>query len=214
MPLPSQTYETDAGPFGNIDGGVNGIHNNTAYEQYQWLAADLAAVDRSKTPWVGSPFSPRITASLTCFQVFAMSHRPMYSTGVSSYQAHMRAAFEDLFLANGVDAYFAGHIHWYERMWPLMKNDTGVDTASIVNRNTYYTNPGVSMTHITNGQAGNIESHSVLGDKSLLSITNFLDDTHFGFGTLTVHNKSAVTWDFLHGDGSGVGDSLTLLKRK
>ncbi len=37
-----------------------------------------------------------------------MSHRPMYSSEVSSYQTHMRNAFEALFLEYKVDAYFAG----------------------------------------------------------------------------------------------------------
>lgn len=48
----------------------------------------------------------------------------------------MRNAFEDLFLEYGVDAYFSGHIHWYERMYPLKKNGT-IDTAAIVDKNTY-----------------------------------------------------------------------------
>ena len=56
---------------------------------------DLASVDRTKTPWV-----------------FAMSHRPMYSSDVSAYQKHMRNAWEALMLEYKVDAYMAGHIHW------------------------------------------------------------------------------------------------------
>ena len=84
----AQTFPTDSGPFGYIDGNWK---DNTAYEQYRWLKNDLESVDRSKTPWV-----------------FAMSHRPMYSSEVSSYQLHMRNAFEDLLLENSVDGYFAG----------------------------------------------------------------------------------------------------------
>jgi hypothetical protein len=56
---------------------------------------------------------------------------------------------------------FSSHIHWYERMWPLTSSGV-VDNASIINANTYYTNAGVSMTHLINGMAGNIESHSEL----------------------------------------------------
>jgi hypothetical protein len=87
-PTESQTYVTDSGPFGAIDGSYK---DNTAYAQYKWLAEDLASVDRTKTPWV-----------------IVMSHRPMYSSGVSSYQAHLRAAFQALMLQNGVDAYLSG----------------------------------------------------------------------------------------------------------
>jgi hypothetical protein len=87
-PKENETYVTDSGPFGYINGSYK-INEN--YEQIQWLAKDLAAVDRSKTPWV-----------------IAMSHRPMYSTQVSSYQKDLRAAFEGLLLENSVDAYISG----------------------------------------------------------------------------------------------------------
>ncbi|TPX07727.1 uncharacterized protein E0L32_010623 [Thyridium curvatum] len=193
-PLANQTYITDSGPFGKID---NNDYNNTkAYQQYQWLAKDLAAVDRTKTPWV-----------------FVMSHRPMYSSEVSAYQAHIREAFEALLLQNNVDAYFSGHIHWYERMWPMGRNGT-IDKGSVVNNKTYTTNPGVSMTHIVNGMAGNIESHSTLDPKKgVLPITAVLDQTHYGFSKLVVHNASVVTWQFVLGNGSGIGDELTLIKK-
>jgi len=71
----------------------------------------------------------------------------MYSSAVSAYQARMRAAFEDLFLEHGVDLYASGHIHWYERMFPMGRNGT-IDTSSIIDRNTYTTNEKVSMVHI------------------------------------------------------------------
>jgi hypothetical protein len=135
LPTENQTFITDSGPFGYIKN--NSWKSNEAYEQWQWLKADLAAVDRSKTPWI-----------------IAMSHRPMYSSEVSSYQANIRKAFEPLLLEYGVDAYLAGHIHWYERLWPL-KNGT-IDRSAIVNNNTYYANEGKSITHITNGMAGNV----------------------------------------------------------
>jgi hypothetical protein len=87
-PKENETYVTDAGPFGFINGSYKDTKN---YEQYQWLAEDLASVNRTETPWV-----------------VVMGHRPMYSTQNATYQTHLRAAFEDLFLENGVDAYFAG----------------------------------------------------------------------------------------------------------
>lgn len=131
LPAENKTYSTDSGPFGAIDN--NNWKDNEAYQQYQWLKKDLAAVDRTKTPWV-----------------IAMSHRPMYSSQVSSYQKDVRNAFQDLLVQNGVDMYLAGHIHWYERLWPLMQNGS-IDEASVVNNNTYQTNPGVSMAHVING---------------------------------------------------------------
>jgi hypothetical protein len=90
-PKANETYVTDSGPFGAINGSYK---NNKAYEQYQWLSKDLASVDRTKTPWV-----------------IVMSHRPMYSSMVSSYQKNLRAAFEELLLENGVDAYLSGYVY-------------------------------------------------------------------------------------------------------
>ena len=86
-PKLNETYVTDSGPFG----AVTNYTDNKAYEQIQWLAKDLAAIDRTETPWV-----------------IAMTHRPMYSSQVSSYQKYIRAAFEDLLLEYEVDAYLSG----------------------------------------------------------------------------------------------------------
>ncbi|UKZ81560.1 hypothetical protein TrVFT333_009332 [Trichoderma virens FT-333] len=170
-PFANQTYVTDSGPFGAVDGDYN---DKKAYAQYQWLKKDLESV--------------------------------------SSYQKTIRAAFEDLMLQNGVDLYLSGHIHWYERLLPLGSNGT-IDEASVINNNTYWTNPGVSMAHIINGAAGNIESHSTLGSDPLLNITTYLDQTNFGFGGLTVHNATALSWSYIHGSDGSKGDELTLLKR-
>jgi len=175
-----------------VDGG--NFSSIQAYEQVQWLQADLAAVNRTKTPWV-----------------IAIAHRPMYSTGTSSYQVNVRNSFQAAMLAGGVDLFFAGHIHWYERMYPITANGT-VDNSSVINSNTYMTNPGVSMTHIVNGQAGNIESHSTQSG-ALLPITAVLDQTHYGFSKLSIANATSLTVQFLLGDGSGVGDQVTILKK-
>lgn len=193
LPAENETYITDSGPFGAINGNWT---ENESYEQWNWLKKDLAKVDRTKTPWI-----------------ICMSHRPMYSSEESSYQEDLRNAFEGLMLEHGVDMYLAGHIHWYERLYPLGENGT-IDHKSIVNKNTYHTNPGNSMTHIINGMAGNIESHSVLtSDESKLKITNVLDQKHYGFSKLTFNSAKKLTWQFIRGDDGSVGDELTLLKK-
>lgn len=56
-PTEEQTWLTDAGPFGYINGSYT---DNSAYEQVQWLRNDLAQVDRNATPFI-----------------FVMGHRPM-----------------------------------------------------------------------------------------------------------------------------------------
>jgi hypothetical protein len=88
FPMENETYVTDSGPFGYINGSYK-VNQN--YEQIQWLAKDLAKINRTETPWV-----------------IAMSHRPMYSSEVSSYQNNLQAAFQGLLLEHGVDIYIAG----------------------------------------------------------------------------------------------------------
>ncbi|RFU24992.1 hypothetical protein B7463_g11347, partial [Scytalidium lignicola] len=191
-PTEIETYPTDSGPFGAVD--IDNWKSPTAYQQYQWLAADLAAVDRTKTPWI-----------------IAMSHRPMYSSETASYESDVRAAFQGLMLEHGVDAYLSGHIHWYERMWPLTSSGA-VDKASIINNNTYYTNAGVSMAHLINGMAGNIESHSELGSAKVAAKTAYLDTTHYGFNKLTFFNSTVLKFEFVLGANGTVADELTLIK--
>lgn len=192
LPAENQTYSTDSGPFGYINGDWR---DNSNYEQINWLKQDLAKVDRKKTPWV-----------------IAMAHRPMYSSQVSSYQYDVRDAFEDILVSAGVDMYLAGHIHWYERLYPLGHNGT-LDMGSVVDKNTYKTNPGVSLTNIINGMAGNIESHSELNGDPVLNYTAVLNAKQYGFSKITFHNATQLTWQYIQGSDGSVGDELTLIKK-
>jgi hypothetical protein len=96
--------------------------------QANWLAADLAAVDRSKTPWI-----------------VVAGHRPWYSSG--SVCAACRTAFETVFIEYNVDLVLSGHFHVYERNAPI-KNGTA-DPKEL-------NNPS-SPWYITNGAAGHYD---------------------------------------------------------
>ena len=80
---------------------LSNYHSFTAGSaQYNWLKADLAAIDRSKTPWV-----------------FVNTHAPWYNTN-SAHQGDgeaQRKALEKMLYDAGVDAVFTGHVHAYER---------------------------------------------------------------------------------------------------
>ncbi|KAF5699699.1 acid phosphatase [Fusarium mundagurra] len=195
-PLRNETYITDAGPFGYIEGS---IHDNKAYEQYHWLKEDLKNVDRCKTPWV-----------------IVMGHRPMYSShDDAKYHLRLREAFEGLFLKNKVDLYIAGHVHWYERLKPI--KNCHVDNHAIKNHSekngVYEVRPGHSMVHLINGAAGNIESHATI-NKSLPipDITAHRNLTSFGFSKLTVFNATTLSWKFIQGHDGLPGDELTVRK--
>ena len=62
--------------------------------------ADLAKVDRQKTPWL-----------------IAAVHAPWYNSNTAHQGSGegMREAMEDMLLEAKVDVLFAGHVHAYER---------------------------------------------------------------------------------------------------
>ena len=99
------------GPYGGV----------TAAMQMAWLEADLAAVDRERTPWV-----------------VAVHHRPFYCSNANSWcgpgawQANaVRLAFEEPFLRFGVDVVLEAHEHSVEYTWPVRG---GAATAFDYNR--------------------------------------------------------------------------------
>lgn len=69
-------------------------------EQAAWLAADLAGVDRARTPWV-----------------IVTMHAPFYSSNFAHLGEGepMRHSMERLLYQHNVDLVFAGHVHAYER---------------------------------------------------------------------------------------------------
>lgn len=87
------------------------------------------------------------------------------------------------------------------------------DTASILNKNTYGTNAGKSMTHIINGMTGNIEDHSELrSGQSLANMAAMLNMKEFGFSKMMVVNSTALKREYIRGSDGTVADSLWPLK--
>ncbi|GAB4856439.1 Purple acid phosphatase 22 [Ancistrocladus abbreviatus] len=76
-------------------------------DQYTWLQADLAEIDRSKTPWV-----------------FVLLHAPWYNSNTAhkGEGEGMRKAMEELLYNARVDVVFAGHVHAYERFTKVYDN--------------------------------------------------------------------------------------------
>lgn len=96
-------YSLDVGPLHLVFLTPYDAHGPGS-AQRRWLLADLAAVDRAKTPWV-----------------VATMHAPFYI----SYTAHfqevecMRLDIEPVLYALGVDLVLTGHVHAYERARPV-----------------------------------------------------------------------------------------------
>lgn len=90
--------ETDLNDLGATEN--NGPEQNFANllkvsQQRDWLANDLANVDRTKTPWV----------------IFC-AHRPFYTSREHGPTAWLLSQFEPIFTQYGVDLHITGHNHF------------------------------------------------------------------------------------------------------
>ena len=173
-------------------------------DQLTWLENDLikANQERETRPWI-----------------FAAGHHPMYNG--NSINADFQAAMEDLFYKYGVDVYFSGHVHSYERDLPVYK---GVPEAD-------YIDP-LATTHILIGGAGNDEMHHIQLDRSkdpspqegpgkskwYQSTANGAwtaatdGDDHVGIGKVTIVDDSTLKFEYIRTMTGEVFDGMTLTR--
>lgn len=171
-----------------------------------WLEQDLikANEERSLRPWI-----------------FVASHHPMYFGG--TINKPFQDAIENLFKKYGVDIYFCGHKHSYERDYPVYN---GVPTTS-------YFNPNATV-HITVGGAGNDEMEGKqverANDQSDDEITRVSeahmwqtnpndgvmvkeDKGFFGIGLVHVLNSTAVHFEYYRTTLGEKFDEVYLIKK-
>ncbi|EPS66676.1 hypothetical protein M569_08099, partial [Genlisea aurea] len=129
FPMPTQGFDK---PWYSIEQGpvhftiISTEHDwSPGSEQYQWMTADMASVDRKRTPWL-------------IFQ----GHRPFYTSTTENpvlpnVDSTFVSAIEPLLLNYKVDLALVGHVHNYERTCALYngqcfqmptKDADGVDT--------------------------------------------------------------------------------------
>ena len=139
--------------------------------QYRWAAADLAAVDRSITPWL-----------------IVISHAPFYTSNLRHQLegVEMLEVFEPLFLHYGVDAVASGHIHAYERTAPVTG---GLLTGSVDPSGPVY---------LTVGCGGNGEGLYNYFDPRGVAQYPWMDggyrEAAYGYGELELLNSSTAMW--------------------
>merc|ERR1712196_77147 len=88
---------TDTNPWAYCPGGALWLQ-----QQYDWLARDLAGVNRSVTPWV-----------------VVLGHHPFYDTE-DTIKAIGKFSLGALMNRYKVDLYICGHVHHYLRTWPIL----------------------------------------------------------------------------------------------
>jgi predicted phosphodiesterase len=157
--------------FYSFDAGIAHIiylnpysNTSTTSLQYKWLQADLESVNRTLTPWI-----------------IVVLHCPWYSSNKNHYgdtqTVLMRDSMEYLFYMYNVNIVFSGHVHAYERTYPVYRNSTN----------------GYGTVYITIGDGGNLEGHdNEYYDQPAWSA--FRNGKQYGHGILTLFDKNELQW--------------------
>ncbi|KAJ4382503.1 hypothetical protein N0V85_008576 [Neurospora sp. IMI 360204] len=163
--------------------------NATMNAQATWLEADLAAVDRSKTPWV-----------------IVAGHRALYLSNTDDTCSDCKDVFEPLLIKYKVDLVLSGHSHIYERLAPLAEGQEDPNGLE---------NPAFPW-YITNGAAGHYDGLDALESPRQPYSRFGLDTTNatYGWSRLTFHNCTHLTHDFVASNNNTVLDSATLFKAR
>lgn len=183
-------FETDfgAGIYGPDEVGGDGKQmsgpRGALNEQIDWLKADLAAVDRSKTPWV-----------------LAFGHRPWY-VGIDDARCKpCQAAFEQILYDGNVDVVLTGHDHVYSRSWPVYNYTTDPNG---------YDNPRAPV-YITNGLGGHYDGVDALSNPLPGDIAHGIEAV-YGWSRLTFANRTHLRQEFVAARNSSVLDSFWLYR--
>jgi hypothetical protein len=181
--------ETD---FTNAPAGPNTTLNGGNFEatggQLAWFQNDLqtANANRANVPWI-----------------VVTGHRPFFSSVTTTVQGNCSAcgtAFIPYILQYNVDIYIAGHVHWYERLYPI--NANGIAVAH------NYTNT-TGFIHITNGAGGASEGSASLSSSIAASAKVV---TGYGYSQLQILNRSTAVLTFYSTSSSKSEDSQTIIR--
>ncbi|RDL35994.1 Purple acid phosphatase [Venustampulla echinocandica] len=177
------------GSGGKLDSGP---FNYTMNAQTTWLEQDLAAVDRTKTPWI-----------------IVAGHRPWYLSYANVSKTicwTCKDVFEPLLIQYGVDLVITGHAHFYERNAPIANEVIDPNELN---------NPSAPW-YITNGAAGHYDGLNAMA-VPFKPYHRFGLDTHnatYGWSQLTFHNCTHMTHDFIASKNGSVLDTATLYKSR
>ena len=147
--------------------------------------SDLAGVDRAVTPWVVAHF-----------------HRPFYCATGNSHcmKESISQPVEDAMYFNKVDLVIVGHVHAYERTYPVY-NHSSTTGAPI---------------YIMQGASGNREGNDG-AYPPLDQLPEWTAAVHneIGYGIMTLSaDQSTMGWKFFESNGNAELDAMTVQKTK
>jgi len=161
--------------------------------QKKWLENDLiqANNNRTKTPFV-----------------ILVAHKPMYSSIVDEYVSHhlgshLQREIEPLMVKYSVDLYLCGHMHCYERTYPMIKENV----ISYGKEKNYYVNPNAPI-HIDQGTGGVFPNLRLLQPAREWSASMSSD---WGYGRMIV-KATSIQYSFISSITGNIVDEFFLIK--
>jgi hypothetical protein len=169
---------------------LNGGNFQGLTGQLNWLEADLqgAVANRAQVPWI-----------------VVSGHRPFFGSlpklpALPGNCDSCRVAFEPLIRKYNVDFYVAGHVHWYERLYP-----TDADGNPLAQD--YNNRPG--PIHIINGAGGAPEGKASV--KTAISASAKIV-SGFGYARLELKDASNARLSFVDSKTLQEVDSVDILR--
>jgi len=187
-------YSFDVGPVHVVAMGTEHDFRDGS-PQHDWIQADLAAVDRSATPWI----------------LFG-GHRPMYidSDYGGKWASDLNVAqmlvdhVEPLLLRYGVDLAVWGHNHVVQRMCQLARREC-VSRSSGPDHE--YVKGKGGVVHLVVGAAG--ASFSNNANDPLLPTTEF-SAYRYGHSIMNFEGADKMTWEWIDNANGAVLDRMTI----
>ena len=161
--------------------------------------------------------------------LIAMVHRPLYSScNSTSEQQTLRSGFASLFVEFEVDVVLSGHVHSYERTFPVRGNYSTTTNASVEHECVERASArGVtsdamidvyrncrSPAHIVTGAGGNGESIDKFSGAPYHWSFSAMRSVDIGYSRLTFVNRSSLHIDFFSVTQNRVIDEVLFLKKK
>ena len=164
-----------------------------AIEQAEWLERDLAAVNRSATPFVALGLHQPFYCSANddkddCHQVLSI----------------VRIGLEKIIYDGGVDIVFGAHEHAYERNYPVYNTKWSGATGAGA-----YVDAAAPV-HIITGAAGCPENEDAWQKAGNAWSAVRIND--YGYGRLRALNATALYWEYVDNVAGKVLDSVTIVK--
>ena len=138
-----------------------------------------------------------------------MGHRPIYSSNIQFSNNSipikdariLQSSFEYLFNHYHVDIYMVGHVHSYERTYPVFQNLLDKDAT----------------VYIVNGGAGNVEGLTPTENYHKSSWSAHICNSDQGYGVLSTDfdaKELQLKWQYFRASDDGLEDELVLTKKR